>query len=631
MSITSESILKQYKISFLTYSYDNLYKTVQATLDNLDLPDTVIELLQCTPELLGQTVEQALSRGTEVFICRSMNAAEFASHVIGHMVELQLTDLDYLEALHTAIRIGSRVALVLYRRLIRVPDVAAYARLLGHPVELIYYEDLTDLNEQLNSTDCDVVVGSERVYFAAQEVQKPCVLVSSTREAITRAILSARSKAIFLRQERMNQAIVRTITDNQAFGLIIQNREGIITSFSRSAEELTGLSREDALNHHFSDVLSWLNDIAPENNEAQTSYYKVRQGVRLHCYQKVIRAQGVREGTVTILIPSGKRKESEQAQRERPLAEFSKLTANSRAMQVLIAEAMKLVDLISPLMILGEPGTGRMQLAECLHNASSRKNGPFVRLNLAAIPPGSGGLYLLGAEGGEAHAEGLLAAAQGGTLVLENLSFAPPGLLENLCSLLRDGVYRPLGNATQRPVQVRLITILTPNELPTLAPSILHRLGVFQLKTPPLTERREDLKPLFVQFRAETSERQRKLDKITAQMTCLLECYDWPGNLHEMRAVVERYTILLRYAIRPTDAVRYLLLINSIGEDAVVQAIRRMHPSLQKPQEARPVELLPAIKELKQLMKYNNDQVAECLGMSRTSLWRLIRQSQPEE
>ncbi len=206
-------------------------------------------------------------------------------------------------------------------------------------------------------------------------------------------------------------------------------------------------------------------------------------------------------------------------------------------------------DIASTVLIQGETGTGKEEVARALHAFSRRRGRPFVPVNCAAIP---GDLleselfgHVRGAFGGAAaDRAGAFHRAEGGTLFLDEIGDMPATMQAKILRVIQDCVVTPVGGSPTR-VDVRLLAA-THRDLPGLVAEgrfradLYYRLNVVPIMLPPLRERLADIVPLAEHFLAGSGKR---LDRGAA--SCLL-AHDWPGNVRELRNVVERAAVLVR-------------------------------------------------------------------------------------
>lgn len=208
----------------------------------------------------------------------------------------------------------------------------------------------------------------------------------------------------------------------------------------------------------------------------------------------------------------------------------------------------------APILILGEAGSGRSTLARTLHQASGRAHGPLVEVDIGLIPSTLFESEFFGHRvgaftGAEASVEGKVLQADGGTLLLDHVEEIPVASQPKLLRLLSEQRFTPLGGTDTRS-NVRFLGIGS-EDLPqrvtrgTFRKDLFYRLEVVTVRLPPLRQRREDLDPLLESFLADLRVRfgVGRLE-ISNAARAWMEEYSWPGNLRELKNVLERAVIL---------------------------------------------------------------------------------------
>jgi transcriptional regulator with GAF, ATPase, and Fis domain len=216
---------------------------------------------------------------------------------------------------------------------------------------------------------------------------------------------------------------------------------------------------------------------------------------------------------------------------------------------------MKQIELVAAsetrVCILGETGTGKELVARALHERSSRRDGPFITLNCAAVPAELVESELFGHEkgaftGAAARHAGKFEQAEGGTLFLDEIGDMPANMQAKLLRVLEEGEIERVGGDKPLRVDVRVI-VATHRDLDQLVregkfrQDLYHRVVVFPLQLPPLRERQEDI-PLLVEYFARQLAAANGWGeaKFEPQGLELLQKYSWPGNVRELRNAVER-------------------------------------------------------------------------------------------
>ncbi|HEU5048774.1 MAG TPA: sigma-54 dependent transcriptional regulator [Gemmatimonadales bacterium] len=230
------------------------------------------------------------------------------------------------------------------------------------------------------------------------------------------------------------------------------------------------------------------------------------------------------------------------------------VVAESRSMRDLLELASRVAGHATTVLLTGESGTGKEVMARAIHRMSPRRDEPFTAINCAAIPE-----HLLEAElfghlkgaftGATADRAGLFEAADGGTILLDEIGDMPPGLQAKLLRVLEDGQVRRIGARENRAVDVRVIAATARPleravEQGAFRADLFYRLNVVNLHLPPLRERREDIPALITHFARQVAERLGRPVSITPRALVALAEHPWPGNVRELRNAIERAAVL---------------------------------------------------------------------------------------
>jgi len=303
------------------------------------------------------------------------------------------------------------------------------------------------------------------------------------------------------------------------------------------------------------------------------------------------------------------------------------IVGESVAMKRLLEAMRAAVDPPVPVLLHGEQGTGKEQLARSLHLSSQRRNGPFVVASAAGaaapqIEADLFGLELRGKGEGGVRREGRLALAHGGTLFLDDVDELPLPLQARLVRFLRSAEVEPVGALTARRISVRLIAG-TRVKLDSLVSrglfrlDLAHMLAASSFDVPPLRERREDL-PLLLQafLNKFCHEAGKRVQGITVDVLSALAAYDFPGNLIELESISRQ----LVYLCPAGEPIRHNLLPDRLRA-APLQASAR--PAASSDLELRHwvgAAEEAAIREALQRTRGNKLRAAKLLGVSRAGL-----------
>jgi DNA-binding NtrC family response regulator len=283
----------------------------------------------------------------------------------------------------------------------------------------------------------------------------------------------------------------------------------------------------------------------------------------------------------------------------------------------------------TPVLIVGETGTGKELIARAIHANGRRSKRPFVPINCAALPRDLIESELFGHRrgafsGASADHAGLFAAAHGGSLFLDEVGELPLEAQAKLLRVLQDGEVRPVGGLESRRVDVRTIAAtnrrLTEMRDKRMRQDLFFRLSVLVIEIPPLRERRDDLPLLIAHFLAALRDRGApRVDGLDPQALELLADYPFSGNVRELENMIEGLAVALppdRATIRAQDVRAWLRLRGAPVADRASDATR-------VPLNLGDLERW-AIREALQQARGNKSKAAQMLGISRDTLYRKL-------
>jgi two-component system nitrogen regulation response regulator NtrX len=278
--------------------------------------------------------------------------------------------------------------------------------------------------------------------------------------------------------------------------------------------------------------------------------------------------------------------------------------------------------------ILGETGTGKELIARTLHEKSPRASGPFVALNCAAIPAELIESELFGHEKGSFTGAamrhiGKFEQADRGTLFLDEIGDMPLAMQAKLLRVLEEGEVERIGTTKPTRVDVRVI-VATHRDLDALVreekfrQDLFHRVFVFPITLPPLRERSEDVPALVTHFAKQVcAQNNWRSVKFSVEAISSLQNYSWPGNIRELRNMVERLMLLNTSAEMGIETVRLVL--------GRADASAKMRASGTLAEQVESFEREVILAELKQ-SGFHMTNVAKKLGLERSHLYKKAEQ-----
>jgi len=425
-----------------------------------------------------------------------------------------------------------------------------------------------------------------------------------------------------------------SILDSMGMGVFAVDQEWTITFFSREAERITGFTTREAVGAkcwevfctEFCNHRCYLQKaIRQGKSEAKRRvHFLSREGRRipLEITASVLRdARGKVIGGVECFS------DKLVATAAPPQASSTEIIGRSKPMQRLYATLGAVSRTDASVLLTGETGTGKGLFARAIHANSTRRAGPFVDVNCAALPENLLESELFGYRkgaftGAGKDKPGLFEAASGGTIFLDEIGDLPPGLQAKLLQALEDGRFHPLGALKPVQVDVRVISATNRDLRSRVATGhfrsdLYYRLRVLEIELPPLRERPGDCELLTDHFAHISSARYGISTPAISQATRrVLATCRFPGNVRELKHAVEHAVILCQgKTIEPGHLPAYIL---GAAEPAARPAGESRGQTMQ---ERERVMLQEALME----HGYSVLETCRALGVSRTTLWRKMK------
>lgn len=471
-------------------------------------------------------------------------------------------------------------------------------------------------------------------------------MVVAAVEAITDQLrIQEQNREMVLLNNRLSN-IYNTVSD----GLIIIDSQGLIAQVNPAVEKILNQQENDISGRAVIDLVDRKDHIKALLELGRDFSETELMIAGIHCLAsgKVVRnKEDVISGGVLFVNPINKIKNL--------VNRFSGAQASFQFRDIIgkskeLARAVNIASLAaaseSNVMLEGESGTGKEVFAQAIHNASSRRNSPFLAVNCGAIPRELLGSELFGyAEGAFTGAKkggrpGKFELASGGTIFLDEIGEMPLGKQVSLLRVLQERTVTRIGGEKLIDVDVRVICASNRNlqeevRKGNFRRDLYYRLNVIAVTLPPLRERPEDIPLLFHHFLEYIS---RKLGVdiplVRPEVMRRLEEYDWPGNVRELQNVVERMVNIspgqnIDISHLPEEILAKETNLNDITPPQVYSGqtigAERQRRKAQAAQEER-----EEIMALLVLHGGNISRVAESLGVSRNTIYRKIKQYQIE-
>ncbi|MBT8333575.1 MAG: sigma 54-interacting transcriptional regulator [Deltaproteobacteria bacterium] len=617
---------------------------------------------------MDEAVELALKAeilGYQVVVSRGLTSSKIKESGIDlPVIDMRIGGYDIIRAYNEAKKLGSKVGIV------DSEDVIMGLFSLEQIVDdkLVKYTCENDLDDvvrgitYLKARGVDVVIGKIAMAREARSQGMEAVIITSAYETVRMAILEARRVNAVRKQEKRKAEQLKVMLNFTYDGVIALDNEGKITVFNKVAQELSGWPVEKAINKDVCEVIpnAGCQHLLKTGRPELGAVLEIGN-VKVVANRVPIIVDGKVDGVVTTFQKLDVLQKIESKVRRKlsnngltARNSFIDIIGTSKTMSNTVDLAEEYAAIDSTIMIYGRTGTGKEIFAQAIHNASKRKNEPFVAISCAALPESIleselfgyvEGAFTGARKGGKA---GVFEMAHGGTLLLDEVGEMPSVLQSRFLRVIEQREVMRLGDSRILPINVRLIAATHRNLRELVAKGsfredLYYRLNVLSLPIPTLKERGEDVLEIANKFLREFYDLQGKSYGIfSAECAHLLLDYDWPGNIRQLRNVMERLSVMTAGGlIEAVDVRRALQIQEFIIEDDKVNSAKQqtaINVSIMPDNKTTSLDFTQevpfvmgkekAFYEEQLIMKTleeckgSRSQTARKLGISRTTLWR---------
>ncbi len=591
-------------------------------------------------EIVHRLLEDSLSvsrtaakEGVEAIISRGGTAKILESSDLNiPIIEIPVSPYELINSIHSAKQFGRNILILGFKSIIE--GVEALGPMLDLNIRAHLIKNVHDGQLILEKTlragiKVDVLLGGTSAELLAQEYEIPTVPLLTSPLTIESSIKEARRLIAAMRREKEKTEQMQAILNNISEGIIAIDQQKNVTIFNDAAINITGIIDSDISGKAIDQIIPGTKLVAvmessiPELGRLQ----KIGKSTVLTNRVPVI-VKDRTVGAVATFEDVTKIQEYEQLIRGKlrekgHVARYclEDIKGNSPALLLAKSDAQKFSAVDGTVLIEGESGTGKEMFAQGLHQLSSRKHGPFVAVNCAAISHSLLESELFGYEQGaytgarKEGKHGLFVEANRGTIFLDEVSEIDPDVQARLLRVLQEREVRPLGSNKVIPVDVRIVaatnkTLAHEVRNGSFRADLFYRLNILKLKVPPLRERGQDCEELIQHFFQENSNKfSKNLDFEKNAIRHLLK-YHWPGNIRELENIIERLIVLADDVVTESNVVRCLEDMSEVSslQGLDIEQIKHEH-------------ILKVLTEC----GGNKTRASQRLGISRTHLWRILK------
>jgi propionate catabolism operon transcriptional regulator len=586
----------------------------------------------------------------DAFVAAGSNGAYLRDHAPVPVALVEVSTTDALQALAHARTLGRRIGVVNFRRVL--PGLERWKDLLrGVQIEQRSYvtpEEARAAVAELAAQGYEVIVGPGPACEVAEQAGLKTVLLYSFEcvcETIERAIEMAQAA----RAERLRREEIASVVDHIDEAVVAVDASERITIANAGFRRLIGV---DAPTELLGKRLSTLAPVLGLAHVLETGTPELRSFQKLGMRSLVVsrmpvRDRGVLLGAVltaqdsrTLLRVDRELRSELRPQRFVARWELPQIVGTSDAIRTVRDLARQYAGTDGTVLITGESGTGKEMVAQGIHNASRRRERPFVAINCAAFPEALLESELFGHEEGaftgsrRGGRAGLFEAAHTGTIFLDEIGDVPITLQTRLLRVLQERQVLRLGSNDPTPVDVRVIAATNRDLKKEIArgafrEDLYYRLAILPIAVPALRARPEDVAPIAEALLREALGRHgvpEALPRALSVVLAFLERYTWPGNVRELENVLERVAVVHADRAARGSRVRPNDLRAVLPELFQVQApVDPSRPDLLR--SARGAEEAATIRRVLGECGGNMTEAARRLGVGRSTLYRKMRAS----
>ncbi|MCB2198874.1 sigma 54-interacting transcriptional regulator [bacterium] len=427
----------------------------------------------------------------------------------------------------------------------------------------------------------------------------------------------------------MDDVISRIIFQSIRDGVFTVNKDCRITSFNPAAEEITGFTRDEAVGKHCFDIFRTevchthcaLKDTLKSKEPIKNARVTIitREGCEIPIMVSTTLLRDDQEkvvGAVEFFQDISTLEQlRDRLNRENTLENIISVNQKMRQIIELLPD---IAESECNVLIQGPSGSGKELIAQAIHNLSPRKYGSYIRINCGALPATLLESELFGYEKGaftdaKRNKPGTFCLANGGTLLLDEISEMEPQLQAKLLRVLNNGEYQPLGSTRTQRTDARIIAATNADlqrqiRQGQFREDLYFRLNVVSVDVPPLRERPEDIPILIDHFINKMKTKLRKpIRAVAPEVMALLVRYPFPGNVRELENAIEHAFVMCHGEKLEPDHL----------PDRIRNQVEKGTSSEPSPESEKSL-ILGTLKRC----KYNRTRAARELGMHRSTLWR---------
>lgn len=582
-----------------------------------------------------ERVKSEQENGALVAIARGNQASLILNNTNIPLVEMRLSGQALVKIILGARELSGKgkpfIAFVGFMNMFT--DTKAFEEILNVSVRNYLVQNPLDLPQMVQKAyddGADVLVGGEIVMECGKQMGMKCYFLQSSGEDIVTAIRAAKRVLFGIEEEKKNTAEVMTLLDYSLDGVLRLDTEGIITVANVVAEgilhqrvqEIVGCQLSKFFDEYDSKAIMEIIRSGNRNIGLTLRHKNVSLVANVASIRVENQISGgilsFQEFKVIEELEEGIRKTRANSRNSADFT-FEQIKSSSESYCKMLELARQCAATELPVVLYGEYGTGKTRIAECIHNASLRRNNPFVMFNCEVLPPEVQRRIFVGND-----TNGVLYQAHTGTICIYGIEQMDPFCQYQLITAMENGLIWTNDHTQAIQANIRVI-ICTDKPIHILKNegkinrTLAQILGQVELKISPLSERREDISGILDESIRRCNAKFRKYIYLTSEARSLIYKLNWTENDRQLEMFIEKLVLLSKSRTVDADFV-LTQLPNSMGNGLDNGNGKHEHfiTACDDSEEVRILQLLD---------KHHGrrDMVAEELGISKTTLWRKMK------